>query len=194
MRLIVRRSLKLLAVTVMLAAPFAAWALWKPIRVLAPELAGVKCYAGEVCTDDPSKVAEALSLRREAIGFVERKVGGFKARPRMIFCTTPRCDSSFGITGNAAYNFGSRGLVVSARGWHSYYVRHELIHCVQVERIGGFRMLLKTPTWLVEGMAYSMSEDPRRPLVEPWEAYRKQYELWAGQAPAEMLWQRAAAL
>jgi hypothetical protein len=194
MRLAVRRSVNITAVMILLASPFAAWALWKPIRVLAPELAGVRCYAGEVCTDDPSRVAEALSLRTEAIDFVERKAGRFEAMPRMIFCTTPRCDSSFGFTGNAAYNLGSSGLVIAARGWHSYYVRHELIHCVQVERIGGFRMLLHTPTWLVEGMAYSMSEDPRRPLTAPWEAYRKQYELWAAQAPPEMLWQRAAAL
>ena len=187
-----RRKLKFIAAAILLAAPFATWALWKPIRALAPELAGVKCYAGDVCTDDPSKVAEAASLRREALQFVERKVGRFKATPRMIFCTTPRCEKSFGFTGNAAYSFGSASLVVSARGWQSYYIRHELIHCVQVERIGGFRMLFHTPTWLIEGMAYSMSEDPRRPLREPWESYRKEYELWAIQASPETLWQRAA--
>jgi hypothetical protein len=189
-----RRTLKLVAIATLLASPFAAWSFWKPIRVLAPELAGVQCYAGQVCTDDPSRVPEALSLRGEALEFVQRKAGAFEASPRMIFCTTARCDRSFGITSKAAYSLGSRGLVVSARGWHPYYVRHELIHCVQVERIGGFRMLLHTPAWLVEGMAYSMSEDPRRPLTEPWESYRKQYEAWAVQGPAETLWRRAAAL
>lgn len=189
-----RTAFKLVAAAIFLAAPVATWALWKPIRVLAPEFAGVKCYAGGVCTDDPSKVAEASALRQEAIEFVGRKVGGFKATPRMIFCTASRCDRSFGITSNAAYNFGASGLVVSARGWHPYYVRHELIHCVQVERLGGFRMLLRTPTWLIEGMAYSLSGDPRRPLSEPWESYRRVYELWAGQDPPEMLWKRAAEL
>ena len=194
MRITRRRSAALFAAAVLLALPFAAWALWKPIRVLAPEFAGVACYAGNVCTDDPTKVAEALSLRHEAIEFVNRRAGSFKASPRMVFCTMPRCDRSFGFSGNAAYNVGSAGIVVSGRGWHSYYVRHELIHCVQVERIGGFRMLFHTPTWLVEGMAYSMSEDPRRPLGEPWESYRRKYEVWAAEAPPEMLWQRASAL
>lgn len=186
--------IKLVATLVLLATPIATWALWKPIRVLAPELAGVKCFASRVCTDDPSKIAEALALRREALLYVEQNAGSFKASPRMIFCTTAQCDHSFGFTGNAAYNFGSSGLVVSARGWHSYYVRHELIHCVQVERIGGFRMLLHTPTWLIEGMANSMSQDPRRPLREPWEGYRKRYEVWAAKAAPELLWKRAAEL
>ena len=58
--------IKLVATLVLLATPIATWALWKPIRVLAPELAGVKCFASRVCTDDPSKVAEASALRREA--------------------------------------------------------------------------------------------------------------------------------
>ena len=115
-----RLHIKLVATIVLCATPIAAWALWKPIRVLAPELAGVKCYVGRVCTDDPSKVAEALGLRREALSYVEQNAGGFRANPRMIFCTTPQCDRSFGFAGNAAYNFGSSGLVVSARGWHSY--------------------------------------------------------------------------
>ena len=55
-------------------------------------------------------------------------------------------------------------------------------------------MLFHTPTWLIEGMAYSLSEDPRRPLTEPWEAYRQQFEVWAIQGPPEELWRRAVAL
>ena len=52
-------------------------------------------------------------------------------------------------------------------------------------------MLLHTPTWLIEGMAYSMSEDPRHPLQEPWESYRTKYEQWASHTPAEAVWVRA---
>lgn len=128
------------------------------------------------------------------MSFVERWAGEFDATPRMIFCTTIACDERFGFKGNAAYNVGAKALVVSTRGWKPYYIRHELIHCVQVERIGGFRMLLHTPTWLIEGMAYSASEDPRRPLQEPWEAYRRSYEHWVSPVPPEELWSRAAAL
>ena len=137
---------------------------------------------------------EALQLKIEAMSFVKAWAGEFDAAPRMIFCTTAECDRSFGFKGNAAYNMGATALVVASRGWKSYYVRHELIHCVQVERIGGFRMLLRTPYWLIEGMAYSASQDPRRPLQEPWESYRKSYEEWLQQGPPEALWSRAAAL
>ena len=188
------RKITLYALLPLLLAPFAAWAFWKPIRTLAPEWAGLQCYTGDVCTDDPTRINEALSLKEEALQFVQRKAGTFIATPRMIFCTTPRCEKSFGFTGNAAYNFGSHALVVSGRGWYPYYIRHELIHCVQVERIGGIRMLFRTPTWLIEGMAYSMSEDPRRPLREPWERYRKEYDLWSSQPSSETIWQRAAKL
>lgn len=177
-----------------LATPLSLWAFWKPVRALAPEWAGVFCYEGGVCTDDPARVTEALSLKVEAMSFVKAWAGPFDAAPRIIFCTTAACDNSFGFKGNAAYNVGARALVVASRGWKPYYIRHELIHCVQVERIGGFRMLLHTPSWLVEGMAYSASQDPRSPLQEPWETYRKQYEAWAHQVPPEALWSQAAAL
>jgi hypothetical protein len=194
MRFTVRLGLKVIVGATVLAAPIATWSLWKPIRALAPELAGVKCYEGAVCTDAPNRVDEARELRNESLRFVTRKAGAFQAAPTMIFCSTIQCEKSFGFRGNAAYSLGASRLVVSSRGWLPFYVRHELIHCVQVERIGGFRMLLQTPTWLIEGMAYSLSEDPRRPLTEPWEAYRRQFEIWAAEGPPEELWQRAAAL
>ena len=177
-----------------LVTPLSLWAFWKPVRALVPEWAGVLCYEGGICTDDPSKVTEALALKLEAMSFVKVWAGQFDAAPRMIFCTTAACDSSFGFKGNAAYNVGAKALVVASRGWKPYYIRHELIHCVQVERIGGFRMLLHTPSWLIEGMAYSASQDPRSPLQEPWETYRTLYEKWAQQGPPEALWSRAAAL
>jgi hypothetical protein len=173
-------------------SPMAVWALWKPVRVMAPSLAGMTCHDGGVCIDDLSRLEEARRMRDEAVAHVEKVGGSLKSSPTAVFCSTTKCDEKFGIKGNLAYNFGSIGLVVSSRGWKSYIVRHELIHCLQVERIGGFRMLLNTPVWLVEGMAYSASEDPRRPLNEPWERYRKQYETWADGALPIALWQRAA--
>ena len=133
-------------------------------------------------------------MKYEALSFVRDWAGSFDAAPKMIFCTSAACDRTFGFKGNAAYNVGARALVVSSRGWQPYYLRHELIHCVQVERIGGFRMLLQTPRWLIVGMAYSASQDPRRPLQEPWESYRREYEGWASTVPHQELWSRATAL
>jgi hypothetical protein len=183
-------SFALLAV----AIPLSAWFFFKPIRALAPELAGVKCYAGNVCLDDSTRIEEARALRSEAIAFVQDNVGKLEHSPRVILCTTAACDKNFGFTGNAAYNLGAAQLVVATRGWHPYFLRHELIHNVQVERIGGFRMWFSTPTWLIEGMAYSLSKDPRHPLQEPWESYRTTYEKWAAGIPASELWSHAKAL
>lgn len=189
-----RNVLIFLSTLVMLLGPFAVWQLWRPIRAIKPEWAGVVCYAEGVCIDNPLKAEEARLLKRRALAFMTEQVGKFEASPRMIFCTTSACETSFGFKGNAAYNVGTLALVVSSRGWKTYYIQHELIHCVQVERIGGLRMLLHTPTWLIEGMAYSLSGDPRRPLKEPWETYRKSYEQWAELLPPKILWAEAAAL
>jgi hypothetical protein len=189
-----RRSLILtLAASALLLAPLSVWALWKPVRALAPEWAGVTCDSVGVCTDDPERLPVAISLKKEAMSSIAAWAGPFEARPRMIFCTTAACDESFGFRGNAAYSIGANALVVASRGWKSYYIKHELVHCVQVERLGGFRMLLRTPVWLIEGMAYSASQDPRTPLPEPWETYRRQYEEWAQTTPVEDLWSQAAA-
>lgn len=189
-----KTTLFALAIASLLLTPLLLWTFWEPIRALKPEWVGVQCYEGDVCIDDSTKLHEALALRADAIEFVSGWAGNFDAKPRTVFCTTSACDRSFGFKGSAAYNVGARALVVASRGWKPYYIRHELIHCVQVERIGGFRMLLHTPTWLIEGMAYSASHDPRRPLQEPWEAYRRTFEEWSSKVPPIELWSRAAAL
>jgi hypothetical protein len=188
-----RLSLRLALLT-LLALPLAAWAFFRPIRVLAPELAGVRCYSGGVCSDDPERVSEALSLKLEAVQFVQRKIGKIENVPRMIFCSSLACEKSFGFTGNASYNVGTSGLVVASRGWRDYYVRHELIHHVQGERLGVIRLWLFTPKWFIEGMAYSLSDDPRHPLQEPFEGFRSKYERWASQIPSQALWSRAEEL
>lgn len=179
----------------LLATPVALWWTWRPVRAMAPGWAGLSCdAAADVCIDNPARLAEARALKAEALAFVAAWAGPFHATPRMVFCATVTCDRAFGFRGNAAYNVGAQALVVSSRGWAAHFVRHELIHCVQVERIGGFRMMLRTPTWLIEGMAYSVSQDPRRPLPEPLEGFRRQYEAWAARVPAAALWSRAEAL
>lgn len=183
-----------LVLVAVLASPFAAWAFIKPLRVLAPQWAGVQCYAGDVCTDDPSRVGEAVALKSAAVQFVNLKVGPIERVPRMILCSSTACESSFGFRGGASYNVGTSGLVVARRGWQPHFLRHELIHHIQGERLGALRLWLITPEWLIEGMAYSLSEDPRRPLSEPWESFRAQYETWASQVPREELWSRAKAL
>ena len=160
------------------ALPLITWAAFKPIRVFAPQLAGVQCTDANICIDDLTKLMQAVALRDESVTFVETRIGKLRKVPRYIFCTTAECAKSFGFTSNAAHHVGTFGIVIGPRGWQPHFARHELIHHLQMENIGSFHALIYTPTWFIEGMAYSLSQDPRRPLPQPLEDWRAQFESW----------------
>jgi len=178
------------AVVVVLALPLAAWAFVGPVRVLAPEFVGVICH-GKLCLDDPSRLSEATELYEGAIRHVREHVGEFQAEPRAVFCSTIACSESFGFTSVLAYNVGTFGVVISHRAWRPYLVRHELIHHLQNERLGSLRTWLLKPDWFREGMAYSLSEDPRQPLPEPLQSYRARFETWFKQVGRSNIWTEA---
>lgn len=113
-------TLKRVAVVALLFAPFAAWAFYKPVRLLARSLAGVSC-TDTICTDAPSRIRDAN------------------------------------------------------------------------ERLGMYR-IHRGPDWFIEGMAYSLSEDPRDKLAEPFERYRSQFEVWFRAVGKEHLWEQARKL
>lgn len=71
--------------------PVAAWAAFKPVRVLAPELLGLHCSAHDVCVDELSRLAEATALKEEAVAFVNQNVGSIQRVPRTVFCSTSQC-------------------------------------------------------------------------------------------------------
>ena len=60
-----RKTLILLALLHLL--PVAAWAAFKPLRVVAPELLGLHCTAQGICIDDLRRLPEALALRQFAL-------------------------------------------------------------------------------------------------------------------------------
>lgn len=183
-----------LAALIVHLLPVAAWAAFKPVRVIAPGLLGLHCYEHDVCVDDPRRLAEATALKAEAVAFVNQRVGRIRHEPRTIFCSTSECAQAFGFTRQGAYNVGTFGLVVSPRGWHSHYVRHELIHHLQNERLGSMNAWLFKPEWFLEGMAYSLSDDPRRPLPGKPQVWRDRFEQWLPAAGMENIWQAAEAL
>ncbi len=180
-----------LAVLLFLVVPIAAWALVKPVRVLAPGLVGIDCQRQTVCVDDPSKLAAATALYAESQAFVAAKVGSAESAPRLIFCSTEQCAQSFGLGARSAVTLGLYGTVIGPRAWKPFYVRHEMIHHLQGERLGVLRLLLK-PGWLVEGMAYALSEDPRPQLMEPFETDRQRFRAWLGTMDSAAMWERAA--
>ena len=81
--------------------------------------------------------------------------------------------------------------VISPRGWKPYYLRHEMIHWIQAERLGFFKMYSE-PEWFIEGMAYSLSQDPRPTLVEPFQGYRTKFQAWYAVGGKEHLWSGVA--
>jgi hypothetical protein len=190
---IMKKFILILTILIMSVA-MAAWAFYKPVRVIAPGLVdSVSCATASICVDDESRYSEATKLYKDALSIVEREIGSFNKHPRVIFCSTERCFQSFGFNKASANAVGRLGIVVSPRGWKGYYIRHEMIHHRQAEELGMFAVLLK-PRWFIEGMAYSLSDDPRSPLSEPWQSYRIKFHGWLQEVGNERLWDEAKQL
>jgi len=126
--------------------------------------------------------------------FVGSTVGEIKRQPLVIFCATEACYQSFGSGRSTANAIATFGIVISPRGWKSHYVRHEIIHHLQRERLGTLKSWLITPSWFTEGMAYSLSKDPRANLAEPFQQYRSQFETWYEKIGKDRLWAEASSL
>lgn len=182
--------LKRLLLIGMLCIPVAAWVLVKPVRVIAPKLAGLSCINDTLCTDEVSRFEEAAKLYDEALHFVGSSVDSIESKPHVIFCNSDPCFQSFGLGKRSGATIGTFGIVISPRGWKPYYVRHEMIHHLQNEKLGMIKAW-REPQWFMEGMAYSLSEDPRQKLSEPFEQYRSQFEVWYRQVGKDRLWTEA---
>lgn len=193
MRARITAPIKRIALLFLVIVPVAAWALVKPVRVVAPELVGIACDQAPVCVDDPARLQAAQQLYAEGMAFVAHDVSPLAGAPRFIFCATQACADAFGLGARSAVTVGTWGTVVGPRAWKDYYVRHELIHHLQGQRLGVLQRMLK-PTWLIEGMAYALSQDPRSPLAEPWEGHRAQFKAWYGRIAKDRLWQEASGL
>ena len=185
--------LKRLALLLFVVVPVAAWIFVKPIRVVFPKTQGVTCVNALVCVEDPEMAGTATALYDEAFDFVSTTVVPLRRKPRLIFCSTNACADNFGLGARAALTFGKFGTVIGPRAWHDFLVRHEMIHYAQCEQLGVLKVL-RLPSWFVEGMAYSMSEDPRAPLDQPFEEYRSAFVSWYASIDKQLVWQAAKRL
>lgn len=156
--------------------PVSAFAFYKPVRLLLPEAFGVECER-RVCIDDLAQWNAAVTLLAIAKHHLEIPQGLSVDEPKIVFCRTKRCEQTFGLAQRASYTFGTIGIAIAARGWKEHYVAHELIHYWQAENFGSL-VLINGEPWLIEGMAYALSNDPRTKLHEPFEAYRKRFNDW----------------
>lgn len=165
------------SIVVLLLLPVSAFAFYKPVRVLMPEVFGVSCHEQNICVDDPSQIEMAVVLVNSAKRNLEQKWNLSIGEPKIIFCSTEKCQSTFGHTKTAGYTFGNFGILIQPRGWKEHYVAHELIHFWQAEKFGSL-VFIFGESWVTEGMAYELSNDPRSELHEPYESYRKKFSEW----------------
>ena len=134
-----------------------------------------------------------MQLYSDGVAFVSRAISPLEGAPRVVFCSTQTCADRFGLGARSAVTVGTVGTVIGPHAWKPYYVRHELIHHLQGQRLGVMKRLLM-PFWWVEGMAYALSEDPRSPLSQPWEGHRQQFDAWYATTGKSRLWLAAGAL
>ena len=121
----------ILALAALLAIPASVFAIYKPARVLLPELFGFSCE-NKVCIDDLDKRDFAMSLLDSEKQRLETQYELSVGDPRIIFCSTNRCQHTFGLGSKAGFTFGTFGIAISPRGWKAYYVAHELIPLLAV--------------------------------------------------------------
>lgn len=155
----------------------ASFVFYKPSRILIPEINGVACATTSICIDDMARLRQAEDLIARAVIEMEDKLGPLKNYPKTVFCSTPACYESFGFKDAAAHAIGRSGIVIGPAGWQPHYLKHEIIHYWQAENIGVIRMLF-VDDWIIEGMAYALSDDPRSELAQPWQSYRARFSEW----------------
>ncbi|MDF3835069.1 hypothetical protein P3W85_19200 [Cupriavidus basilensis] len=186
-----RRNMVLGVLAAAVFVPASILAFVKPLRAAAPQFVpGVHCVDSGICIDDMSRLEQARTLYSAAVDATSRKVGPFHKPPSVVFCATNACREDFGLGNRAAAAVADWGVAIAPRGWKPYFVVHELIHFRQAEELGNIALLRK-PKWLIEGMAYSLSDDPRRPLTQPFEDWRSRFEAWNAARGDAGLWQAA---
>ena len=170
----------------LLVFPVAVFALIKPAKIILPELAGVSCVERWLCVEELTTLVDAQYIYNNAIHNVEEKLTPFEQPPKMVFCSTSKCFARFGLAKQAAASIAGFGIVIAPRGWQPHYIEHELIHQWQADNFGALSMWL-APKWISKGMAYSLSDDPRVELSEPFHSYRKHYSQAYGDLSGEAL-------
>lgn len=161
-------------ILLILIFPIAVFAFVKPVKILFPKMAGVECVKEWLCIDDISKFEQAESLYAAAFQDIEGKLTKFEQRPKVVFCSSQECFSAFGFNKAAGKSIGGFGVVMAPRGWTPFYLKHELIHQWQSENYGALSVW-RSPSWIIEGMAYYLSDDPRKELSHPFQSYREKY-------------------
>lgn len=133
-------------------------------RVLTPGLFGMTLSEG-VFIDDPARAAEAAALIAQADAAAAGFFGPLRSTPIWVICTTPRCQTRFGIKPRGLA-IGRRHILVAPKGVTATLLTHERVH-IELRRHMGVRDMWdpRFPAWFDEGLASHISGDTR--LVRP---------------------------
>jgi hypothetical protein len=124
---VVVKLLKFIGI-LMLLLPFVAYAFVKPVKIIFPEVTGVKCIEEWLCIDDLSKQKDAKKLYVNALSSIEFKLTKFNNKPKMVFCSSDDCFAKFGFSKSKANSIATFGIVIGPKGWKPYYIKDYLIH------------------------------------------------------------------
>lgn len=151
----------------------------RSVRILAPQMFGLEYVSETVCIDDVGKLDEAMALLADAKAYVREELGGIETDPKVLFCSTEECFNTFSDPLVSAQYFWLARIILLGGDWKPFILRHELIHHWQNDNFGGPHEALRLPMWFLEGMAYSLSGDPRDVIPNAdANAQREQFFSW----------------
>ena len=186
------RALRFTVLALVLVAPVLAWAAFKPVRILAPELNGVTCR-GSVCVEKASEFARAAQLQRDAVAEVGRKLVVLQHAPLTVFCSTRKCYHSCGGGMERGATLFNWGVILPPDSWVPHIVQHEYIHMLQAQQLG-LAGRERTPAWFKEGMPFVVSEPPAYDLPAYARPLAARYRAWEQQVGCNSVWEAAADL
>ena len=166
--------------------PAMAWATFKPIRILAPELNGMSCF-DKVCVEEPGRLAEARGLQQAAVSAVGRKLVPLEEAPLTVFCSSRECYRSFGGGLERGATLLDWGVILPPESWVPHIVEHEYIHMLQAQVLG-LRGRERTPDWFKEGMPFFVSEPSEYDLPEYARPLALRYREWEQSVGREKAW------
>ena len=186
------RNLKWFTLVLAAAVPVGAWAYFKPVRILAPELNGVTCD-GAVCVEDNAQLEQAHKLQRDAIERVAKQLVPLRELPLTVFCSTRACYHSFGGGMERGATLFHLGVILPPESWVPHIVEHEYIHMLQAQELG-LMGRQRTPDWFKEGMPFFISAPPAYDLPDYARPLVAKYRAWEQRVGRKNVWQAVGEL
>lgn len=187
-----RGQLLPLAILSALLLPAALWIFATPFRILAPQFNGMTCHDA-VCVEDPTQMARAEQLHRDAMAQVARKLTALDSRPLTVFCSTRDCYRSFGGGRERGATVLDLGVILPPESWVPHIVQHEFIHMLQAQELGLMGRGLQ-PDWFAEGMPFLISEPPADDLPDYAVPLAAKYATWDKRVGRGNVWREARKL